>query len=116
MLALASQLAQLRPADVIANLAYSASIQTEITRIVICNTVGTAQTFSIYHDDNGTTYNDDTALYKDSPIAANETLTVQLQNDGGGISVAAGGSIAVQSNLAGALNFTLYGITTRITG
>lgn len=116
MLAQSSQLGQLRPANVAANNAYTADIETEITLVMICNTTGVDRRFSIYHDDDGTTFTDDTALYRNELVQANGTVVIELMHAGGGISVAEGGSVAVQSDLASALNFTLYGITTRTTG
>lgn len=116
MLAQSSQLAQLRPANTAANGAFQADVETEVTLIVICNTTGADRRFSIYHDDDGTTYSDDTALYRSELVPANSTVVIELMHAGGGISMAPGGNLAVQSDSASALNFTLYGITARVTG
>ena len=116
MLALSSQLAQLRPANTTANNAFTAEIETEVTLIVICNTTAADRRFSIYHDDDGVVFTDDTALYRNVLVDAQSTVVLELQHAGGGISVAEGGSIAVQSDLASALAFSLYGISTRVTG
>ncbi len=116
MLAQANQLAQLRPTPTTPVLAYTASVDTEITLVVICNTTAADANFSVYHDDDGTIFDDDTALYKLQLVPARDTIEIELSHAGAGISVASGGSIAVASDTADAINFTLYGITTRITG
>lgn len=116
MLAQASQLAQIRPADALANNAFTADVETEVTLIMVCNTTSTDRTFSIYHDDDGTTFDDTTAIYRSQLVSANTTFVIELPYAGAGISIAPGGSLAVQSSLASAITFTLYGVTTRITG
>jgi hypothetical protein len=102
-----SQLGQLRPANTTAASVYSpaASIETRVTAITVCNTSGAAATFRIFHDDNGTTYDQTTALYYDVPIAADDTVTLEvfiLMND-------ATGNLAVRTSVNDALTFTAYG-------
>jgi hypothetical protein len=102
-----SQLGQVRPADTTAASIYSpaASIEAKVTAIMVCNTTTIATTFRIFHDDNGTTYDADTALYYDVPLAANDTVTFEvaiLMND-------ATGNLAVRSGTGNAVNFTVYG-------
>lgn len=115
MIAIASQLAQVRPGAG-TETALTASLPTEVTRIVVCNTTGVATTFSLYHDDDGTTYNADSQLYNAEPLGANETKTIEASAMGGGISVAEGGSIGVAAGTANAVNFTLYGASARVIG
>ena len=69
------QLAQIRPANTTAVSAYSpaANVRTEIKRIVICNTTGSAVTFQLFLDDNGTIYDQTTALFYDVSLAADST-------------------------------------------
>lgn len=116
MLAIASQLAQILPTDTVVNTAYTAVIKTDVTLIIVCNVSTNARKFSIYHDDDGTTFDDTTALYKDEPIAASTTRRIEIQYEGGGISVEEGGAIGVKTDVASELNFTLYGMTQNIAG
>lgn len=102
-----SQLGQLRPADTNAASLYSpaANVDAVIRQIIVCNTSGAASTFRIFHDDNGTTYDQGTALFYDVAIAADETLVLDvficMDDDTG--------NVAVRSGNANALTFTAYG-------
>lgn len=116
MLAQSSQLAQVRPSVSTPVAAYEASVDTEITLILICNTEDSDRVFSIYHDDDGNTFNDGTALYRGLTIAANNTYVIELPSPGAGISVARGGILAVQAHSPSSLTFSVYGTTTNITG
>ncbi len=117
MLASGTILAQLRPptTDVIVQ-AFTASTETEVSLIVICNNRNNSQGFSIYHDDDGTTFDLDTALYIESPVAANSTVRVESASVGAGILVSKGGTLAVASSFGGGITFTIYGTTARVTG
>lgn len=116
MLATASLLAQLRPSGTAAVPAYVAPIVTEITKIFICNTSGSPASFSLYHDDNAAIYDQNTALYFAEVINANATKLVEMQGAGAGISILETGVLAVQSSVADALTFSIYGVTSSITG
>lgn len=101
------QLAQSRPGVTSAASIYSpgASTETTIKAIVICNTTASSAAFSIYIDDNGTTYDQTTALFYSSSIGANETVFVDTflcMND-------STGNFAVQTDTASALTFTVFG-------
>lgn len=111
-------LAQIRPSGTTAVQAYqsppavaSKGLRTEITLIVICNTTAGSINFSLYHHDSGTTYNQTTALYYATALAANSTLKLDMGTVNGGIAMKPGGTIGVQSSTADALNFSLYGVT-----
>lgn len=111
MQASSTLLAQIRPANTSAATAFETeSIRAEITRIIICNTTGVAATFSLYHDDGGTSYSEATALFFSKSIPANDSyiLDSQIVNQ---LSISPTGSIGVQSGTASALTFNLYGIT-----
>ena len=71
----AKQLGQLRPANTNAASIYSpaAGVTTRITAIVISNTGGNPRAFRLFHDDDGTTYGETTALYWDEALAADTT-------------------------------------------
>lgn len=86
---------------------------TEIGLIAICNTTGSAANASLYHDDDGTTYDQTTALMYAQPIPANSTVWVKAEAFGF-ITIKRGGAIGIQSGTASALTFTAYGITESI--
>lgn len=104
-----SQLGQLRPANTTAASVYSpaAATETQITTVVVCNTSGAAATFRIFQDDNGTTYDETTALYWDVTIAANDSVTFTdlklFMND-------STGNLGVRTSVADALTFTVSGL------
>lgn len=102
-------LAQSRPSTTTAQTAFSAVIRTEIKKIVICNVGGGTSAYSIYHDDDGTTYDQSTALFYSKSLAANSTDIYNAEDYAGGIGVSAGGAIGVQTATASALTFSLYG-------
>lgn len=107
------QLAQSRPSGTSAVSVYTASHRTEFTLIVVANTTGTAADFSIYHDDDGSTFNATTALYESVSLAANESLRLVFEV-GSGIMVKQDGQIGVKTGTADALTFTFYGTTANI--
>lgn len=109
-LAFGSQLAQSRLGDTTAAAIYTAPRNAELTKIFVCNTTGSAATFRLFHDNDGTTYDQTTALYYDYSVAANTTLIVSSDMMGGGISIFAGGKIAFREGTADALTITLYGV------
>jgi len=111
-----SQLAQVRPSGTTATLAYTPTIRTEITAIFVANTTGSAAAFSIYHDDDGSTYDATTALYEAVQVPANTTTVIRSEGVGSGICVSTGGKVAVKSGTGNALTFTFYGVTASLTG
>lgn len=114
MLAQGSQLAQLRPGDTANATAYTAVIDTEVTKIVICNTTGSPVAARVFHDDDGTTFDQTTALYYDKSVPANDTIVLEAATLGAGVQVQIGGSIGVRSATGSALTFTIYGVTASI--
>ncbi len=105
-------LAQSRPANTTAVSAYSpgASVRTKITRILVCNTTGNTPTFRIFLDNDGTTYNQTTALYYDKAMSANDTTTIEgdwwMDNSSG--------NLAVRTSAGNELTFTIFGIEDHI--
>ena len=101
------QLGQLRPADTVAASLYSppASTTAIIKSIVVSNTTGSAATFRIFLDEDGTTYDESTAHFFDVNIGANTTVIVDtywaMDTDAG--------NLAVRSGTSNALTFTAYG-------
>lgn len=102
------QLVQHRPLHTDATGIYShpgAGITTVIKTIIIACVDGTGASFRIYHDDDGTTYNQDTALVWDSVIAGNEMIEMDTFIAMNNVN----GNIAVRSSVTGSLTFTMYG-------
>ena len=101
------QLGQLRPADMTAASLYSPAASTEanIKTLFVCNQTGTAATYRIFVDDDGTTYDETTALFFDISLAANSTETIDahiLMNN-------SSGNLAVRTGTNDALTFTAFG-------
>lgn len=89
--------------------AITASIDTEVARLVVSNT-GAATTFRVFHR-RGVAAGVTNALYYDVAIAANTSLELLVaQGDGSGVVLAAGDILTVES-ASGAVTFTLYGST-----
>jgi hypothetical protein len=101
------QLGQLRPADTTAASLYNPGANTTavIKGLVICNTSSSNAKFRVFNDDDGTTYDETTALFFDAPIAPGQTLEV----DGFKAMNNSAGNFAVRTNTANAITFTLYG-------
>ena len=111
------QLAQVRPANTDVAVAYTAEITTEITLVVVCNTTTNPADFSVFHDDAGNNqFAKNTALYYTERVPAGSTKFIQSSTLGAGITVKRGGQIGVQSSVANALTFTLYGVTESLYG
>lgn len=101
------QLGQLRPANTTAASLYSPGAERAIIKsIVVCNTTATAATFRIFIDDDGSTYDQDSALFYDAPIQANETVEIStywpMNNSAG--------NLGVRTGTADAINFTAFGV------
>ncbi len=102
------QLGQLRPANTTAASLYSpgASTTAIIKSIVVCNQTASAAKFRIFLDDDGTTYDESTALFFDITIGANSTDqidTFYAMND-------ANGNLAVRTDTNSAITFTAFGV------
>lgn len=109
-------LAQSRPANTTAATLIAAptaarGIRLSVTRLVVCNTSGAAATFRVFHDDDGTTYDQTTALFYDCPIGAGETIEVLAHSPSGGYGVKPGGALGVRTSVNSALTFSCYGTT-----
>jgi hypothetical protein len=108
------QLNQLRPANTNAVSIHSptANTHTHVTTITVCNTTAGGAKFRIFLDDDGTTYDQTTALYYDITLAANSTQTFEFQkpifmND-------SNGNLAVRTDTASALTFTVWGVVLNV--
>lgn len=101
------QLGQLRPANTTAASLYSpgASTTTIIKSIVICNQTASSAKYRIFVDDDGTTFDETTALFFDITIGANSTDqidTFYAMNN-------SSGALAVRTDTNSALTFTCFG-------
>ena len=101
------QLGQLRPANTTAASLYSPASSTEavIQSIIVSNTSGSAATYRIFVDDNGTTYDQTTALYYDISLPADTSDSIQVyitMND-------STGNLAVRTSVNNAITFTAFG-------
>ena len=107
----AKPLVQTRPAVTTAVTAYTVAEnkRLHLQTLAICNTTTSAATYSMYLDFAGTTYNDDTAIYKDITLAANSTISITLP-----YGLEAGGSVGIKTSVADALNFTFFGFVEEI--
>ena len=101
------QLGQLRPANTTAASLYSpgASTTWAAKTLTICNTSGALAKARIFHDEDGTTYDETTALFWDIEIQADETAIIDSFLAGSN----AAGNVAVRTDTGNALTFTLYG-------
>ncbi len=108
-------LGQARPANTTAVTIYSppVNVWTEITKVIICNTSGSSAKFRLFLDDDGTTYDQTTALYYDAVVAADDTIEVPSQGNNGFFMNIAAGNLAVRTDTNNALTFSVFGIENR---
>lgn len=102
------QLGQLRPLNTTAASLYSpgSNVTAIIKSVVVANTSGSSASGRIFLDDDGTTYDESTALYWDVGIDAGSTLQIDTfwaMND-------SSGNLAVRSSAASGLTFTAFGV------
>lgn len=100
------QLIQSRPNTVTATQVYSPGdgVQTVIKQVFVCKQSAGDGNFSIFHDNDGTTYNESTALFWQSVISANATLVYDVN-----IFCDSSANVAVRSETANAITFSFYG-------
>ena len=104
-------LAQSRLSDINAATLYTATIKTEITRIIIANTTGSAATFRLFHDQGGSTYDESNALIYDFSIASGAFFdSLQSFNTGNGITLVPTDTLGIRSGTGNALTFNVYGV------
>lgn len=109
-----SKIAQIQPADTLDTLAFTAVIQTEITRIVVCNTDSSARTFRVFHADEGDSFDPVNALYYDVSVAAKTTTVIAADAPNSGIALQIGEKLGVQASAGDTLTFTIYGVTANV--
>ncbi len=106
-------LAQVHPGVTTAvTLFQSQDLRTEITLIAAAIREGGGATkVLIYHDDNGTTYNDTTLISGETPVEDDADFIFQAQHPGSGIHIKPGGSLGVKVDKANEITFSVYGVT-----
>ena len=97
----------LRPSAVAAETIFSPRTGETVilVSLYVCNLSAVDIEYSIYFDNDGTTYNETTALAFNTPLQAKTTeiieLQIPMQNSRG--------NLAVQTSSANDINFTLFG-------
>ncbi len=101
-------LGQLRPADTNAASLYSPPGEAEpfFITVVISNTTGSTASYRVFLDDDGTTYDQTTALYYDVDLATKTAIRIPI-----GVMNNPDGNLAVRSETNDALTFTALGTT-----
>ena len=102
-----AQLAQVRVSGTTAVTIFSPSKRDRYTikSILIANTTASSVDFRLFHDEDGTTYDETTALFFDIPLSGNCTFLYQgeiFMND-------PAGNLAARTDTSLALTFTVYG-------
>lgn len=100
-------LAQSRPAGTGATLAYTgpANGAAIVRYILVANTTALAAAYSIYLDDDGTTYDQTTALFYAISLAANDTELIDIELP----LTSSSANLAVQTGTGSAITFTVIG-------
>lgn len=101
------QIAQLRPANTSAATLVSEVRPFFVDLIIICNTTSSSAVFSIFHDEDGTTYDESTALMFNATLQGGDMAYVDVPRGIANNKVS--GTIGVKSGTASALTFTAYG-------
>jgi hypothetical protein len=114
-----SLLAQYQAADASAAsvLSADASLQIEVTRIIIANTSASGVAASLFQDDSGSaSFTTATALMYAKSVPANDYLEFLTQGPNGGIHLRKGGSIGFTDASSGDLTISIYGISQPVQG
>lgn len=109
-----SRLASVLPGDTADTLLFTATMDTEVTRLFVCNVSGGAATFDLYHVEAGDIVSAESALFFNQPVAIGETLQVFADAPNSGIQLKAGDELWGASSVGSALAFNLYGVTASI--
>ncbi len=109
-----SRLASVLPGTTADTLLFTATMDTEVTRLFVCNVSGGAAVMDLYHVDDGGIVAAACALFFNQSIAAGATLQVFADAPNSGIQLKAGDELWGNSSVASALAFNLYGVTASI--
>ena len=104
------QLFQSRPSGTTAASVYSpgSGETARILSIKVCNTSGATAKFRIFCDDDGTTYDETTALYWDITVPADDTWELQKHDEI--MMNNSAGNLAFRTDTANALTVTGFGV------
>lgn len=86
-------------------------LRTEITLITIGIHNSGNKTVRMFHDDDGTTFDDTTEIFHQVLSQSSPNLIFQAQHPGSGIHVKPGGAIGLEVSVASDVTVTMYGIT-----
>jgi hypothetical protein len=100
-------LGQLRPADTTAAAIYTKAQDSKVwlDQLFICNTTANAPTYQVCIDEDGSTYDETTALYWNVAHVPNTTVVVDLK----AYLDTANGSVGVRTSAGDEITFTLFG-------
>lgn len=109
--AVSRQIGQARPANTTAVSVYSPAdgMMTDVVTIIICNSSASSAAYRVFHDDDGVTYDESTALFYDVTIPANTTDIHDMKV----FMADSDGNLAIRTDTASALTFTVYGSETQ---
>lgn len=101
------QIAQVRPPATAAVSAYSPApgVTGIVKSVTVCNTGGVTAKFSIFLDDDSSTFDESTALYFEATLQSKQTFEREVfwpMNN-------PSGNLGVQSSVANAMTFTFHG-------
>ena len=101
------QLAQARPAGTSAVSAWTVGVAApyKIVLINICNVTASHVHVSLFHDADGTTYDESTALLWEYRLESGTTFSYECELS----DYRAAGNIAITSSIGSAATFTIYG-------
>ena len=99
------QLGQLRPANTNAASLYSGDVTWVGKCLIVCNTSSALAKARVFHDADGSTYDETTALFWDMDINPGESAIIDSFLAGNN----SAGNVGVRTDTANALTFTLYG-------
>jgi hypothetical protein len=102
-------LAQARPSSTSTATLYAPNVISNIHTIVVCNTTGTDATYSIFWDNDGSTYDQSTALFYAVNLVANATDIIEFPLPL--TMIDSSGNIGIQSGTSSALTYSLFGET-----
>ena len=89
--------------------AFVASTRTEITRIRVTNISGATRTFRMSHQDSGA-FDANSSIYYDQQVLTTGPFDWGAESPNAGISLSAGDTIMVRSDLTSGLAFLIYGV------
>lgn len=109
-----SRLASFRPLTGGDELMFTATLDTEVTRLFITNVSGGAAAFRLYHVVAGGTPAQANALFFDHVLAANDTFELLADAPNSGIQLKTDDMLYVRAAVGGTVAFNVYGVTASI--